>query len=238
MSKQRLKLALAVALLAIGLVGLGVGLGGLGRLVEFFGSGADPASALHDTLSHDPAAARLTWLPDRPQPARALEPAARLAVADGYLRAWDELTTGYGIDYLTGPAAAAPEAALAAVPTVDGPHRVELEFYSADGQVLVLTDSAQISRAASRGDGTLLVTAAVEEFRAILLLEDGNWRLRSLTRLDASPPAIRFIDDPRPDATVAVAGATLLLGLLAFVPGRKPVRNTRKTPTTDTQERN
>ena len=220
MSIHRFKLALAGALAAAMLTGTATGLGGLGRLVAYFGSGADPADALTQIPPAD--GDGVDWLPDIPQPARALEPATRVAVTDGYLRAWDDITAGAAGDspYLTGPAGRGAGSDPTGMAARHPRHVVQLEFYSADGQILMLTDTATVVRAVPGDAHRLLVASSVEEYRAIMLLEDGNWRVRSLTRLAGGDPEVRLLADPRPDRQLALAGGALALAVLTFVPGR------------------
>lgn len=223
MTKHRVKLALAGILLLASLGLLVIGIGRLGRLIEFFGSGADPADALAATsLENLTDGDLLVWAPDPPQPARQLEPASRLAVTDGYLRAWDAIAAGASEDgtYLTGPARLAGDRGPSSTLLRHYQHALQLEFYSADGQILVLTDIAGVVRTTEVDGDRLLVGRGPEQFRAILLLEDGNWRVRSLTRLDANSPELGFLAGPRPNLRIGLAGGALVLALVTLLPGR------------------
>ncbi len=220
MIKHRAKILLAVVFLTCGMVLVSTGLGALGSIVEYFGSGSDPAKALWETplATNDPDT-RIDWLPDNPQPVRQLEPETRRAVADALVRAFRELEAGTSSsgDYFTGPARVASDTSAAGgVRYIN--HAPALGFYSADGQIVILADEANVARAARLGDGRTMLVWTREQYQITLLLSDGNWRVRTMHRTAADEPVIGMIADPLDNQQLAVAVGALLLSVPLFMP--------------------
>ncbi len=134
------------------------------------------------------------WQPDRPDLRREMEPLTRVDVTSAWLRAWEQLsivaqtgdTTGLEVYFSN----SALEGLLASVgdtqnlPTHQIAHELRIDFYSQDGQVIGLTaDRVELVRAAEVGDVTGWLQTD-ESYEAILLLEDGNWRIQHWVRRD------------------------------------------------------
>lgn len=195
MSVDRKK-AIAASALIIGGLAAVLGAAAFGAWILFQSrTGADPAAALHE-IPPIPAAvkARLEWLPEGELQGRAVEPATRVAVSDAYLRAWAQYTDSFvrgaptGLEtYFNGPALAGIHAALEVEPSAtavifDLKHRIHLDFYSADGQVMSFTDDATIIRSFRQGDLFDATIESDETFRVVMILQDGNWRIRQFIR--------------------------------------------------------
>lgn len=238
MSKHVFKAGLAVVLALFASLLFIRGLGGLGTLLEHFSTGADPADVLRRSpMWSDGSDTEPRWLPDLPQPARDLEPATRLAVTDGYMRAWDDIAVGDADSaYLTGPAVAAGHGERTASEHIA--HTMQLEFYSADGQLLVLSDVVGVLRCLEPAGGGLVVGQGVEHYRVIMLLEDGNWRVRTLHRLDVSDSTFTRIHDPRSDQRLPLATVALVVGVTLFIPGWIRQEDRAHGQATDKRERN
>ena len=197
MPKDRIKLLIWLGLVIATLVlVLGVVVW-LGRVVVFFGTGADRGQALN-VIPAVPAdlAERVTWLPDHADAAtgRALDPVARAQIAGGYLAAWAQLNVShelgapYGLKtYFSGQALAQAEQAVADVAAAGMPlrqsnlhHTLELTFFSDDGSIAAFTDhDARFVRFLPDA-ATVLETRAA--YDVVMLLEDGNWRVRYFVR--------------------------------------------------------
>jgi hypothetical protein len=157
--------------------------------IAFFGTGADPAAALKETAIFIDGDADVAWQPDAPNLPRRMEEASRVAIAASYLAAWNHRTTGGDADYLAGPAAAAAAAVPSSPPSnvteVDLSHDLRLEFYSADGQLVAFTDDAVVARGVALSSGEAWSDTAPERYVVVMILVDGNWRLRHWVRSTA-----------------------------------------------------
>lgn len=201
MLKERLKLLIWCAvILATALIGYG-GIHGLGMLITYFSSGADPATALKLVpavpLDLDE---RITWLADFPTvgEGRVMEPYTRDQIAGAYLHGWAqweisyELGQPYGLKtYFSTPALEA--AASAVTTTIDNGwemrqsalhHTLQLAFYSDDGSIVSFTDQrAEVVRQLKRTDSSFQqINENADRYDVTMRLEDGNWRIRDLVR--------------------------------------------------------
>lgn len=141
----------------------------------------------------------VVWAEDPAGLPREMEPLTRVDVTNSWLRAWEQLR----IVALTGEtegvevyfSSSALESVLAAASSWDGRsvrqegHDLQLTFYSEDGQVIGLTSTASRLIRSERLDGRKWTQETIESFEALLVLEDGNWRVHHLVRLsvDAGP---------------------------------------------------
>ena len=142
-----------------------------------------------------------------------MEPLTRVDVTSAWLRAWEQLsivaqtgdTTGLEVYFsnsaLEGLLDAVPDSRN--LPTHQIAHELRIDFYSRDGQVIGLTaDRVELVRAAPVGDVTGWLQTD-ESYEAILLLEDGNWRIQHWVRRDITDrwwtepiaPAADGVDD-------------------------------------------
>jgi hypothetical protein len=226
MSRTRAKLALAALLLLLAVAALLLAMHGLANLVAYFQRGADPAAALNIVPNQPPDLhVSLEWQPDAPNTGRTLEPETRAQIEAAYLRAWLQWNISYlrGEPYglntsFVGPARQAIRERLAASATQgmqvtqsNTAHRLRLNFYSADGSIVSLTDEralvAHISRDTS--GAPVLVDESAARYDMVMTLEDGTWRIRHLVRTgDAAPPEPPA---PAPSGFVARQDSRLLL---------------------------
>lgn len=172
----------------------------LSLTVRESGDGADPDEAFSATeLVPESLGATVTWSNDAPDLARIVEPTTRDEVAAAWLRANDALMRAAagdlgGLDvWFTGPALdgartrfdrstdGAPASRATAVrSTIATAHDLRVEFYSLDGQIIVLRTASDVPDAGVDG-GTPASTTVRSE--VILVLSDGNWRVRNVERL-------------------------------------------------------
>lgn len=231
MLKNRLKLLIGfVVILSAALLGYGV-INGLGRLITYVGSGADPASA----LKLIPAVPidlkdRIIWLPDfaTASEGRQMEPYTREQIANTYLHAWAqwqisyELGQPYGLKtYFVTPALEAVSSAVTT--TVNSGwemrqsglhHTLQLAFYSDDGSIVAFTDQrAEVVQQMKRADGSFQKTnERADRYDITMQLEDGNWRVRDLVhRGEAAAPLITPTLTFSPTEFVHVEGNQLTL---------------------------
>ncbi|MEM7285996.1 MAG: hypothetical protein AAF480_06555 [Actinomycetota bacterium] len=152
------------------------------------------------------------WLPDNPDSPREMEPLTRDDITDAWLRAWEQLsivartgdTSGLEV-YFSNSALEALQAnadQTRGLPVRQIGHTLQVEFYSHDGQVLSVTaPEVKLLRAAPVGD-VQGWRDATESYEAIMILEDGNWRVHHWLRTGAQG---RWWSDPVTPATAAPA---------------------------------
>ena len=212
---------------------------GLGNLVTYLSTGADPVTALNVVPVAPPdLAERLQWLPDRPLSTqqRVMEPNTRQQIAGSYLRAWaqwgisHEVGRPYGLrTYFSGPALAGVTESVTTTVSAGWQlrqsnlhHELELHFYADDGSIVAFTDHnlqvVQHFRNIDSDKSYVLETSHI--YDVVMLLEDGNWRIYQwLRRGDTAPVATdHWIDpaapSPRRPATLPAGMATIRDGNL------------------------
>jgi len=140
----------------------------------------------------------VAWGDDDPDLARRVEPETREQLTATWLRAHDALERAAqgdasGLDvWFVGPALDHAEArytgnhdaGVAASHPVA--HRLQVRFYSLDGQVAVITSDTTYERTTSGESGERIAT--LERIEAIVVLADGNWRIHHLERLSGASP--------------------------------------------------
>lgn len=197
---RSIKRSLAAIAAALGLVAAVFALAGLGAAVEETNGDADPDTAFSATEVVPRAlAGQVTWDDDDADLARRMEPTTREQLTATWLRAHDALEraaegdrTGLEV-WFVGPALDRAEARYGPDRSGDSvaasrpvAHRLRVRFYSLDGQVAVLTSDTTYERPAPGGTGERVAT--VERVEAIVVLADGNWRIRSLERPATGAP--------------------------------------------------
>jgi hypothetical protein len=203
MLKLKRWLVIIGALVVMGLFG------GLFLVISFAiretGRGADPNVAFSPTENVPGAlAADLAWLPDADDLVRVVEPNTRAQLGAMWLRADDALSRAASGD-LIGLDVWFVDAALSnamsrfdsdvdteyevSAPLALG-HRLRVDFYSLDGQIVVLDIETirprPIDGRVEDGD------APTERFEAVVVLSDGNWRVRHVERLTAVDVTIQI----------------------------------------------
>lgn len=229
-TKNRLKLLLWLGLSAATAIALVATIAALGRIVVFFNSGADRASALNIVPAVPPdLGERVTWLPDHPDAAegRLLDPVTRDRIAGAYIEGWaqinisHELGRPYGLKtYFSGQAleqvtGGVEDAAAQQWQHLQSNlhHLLQLTFFSDDGSVVALTDhNAEFVRYLRQPEAEAgRVIESNSAYDVVMLLEDGNWRVRFLVRRgDAREPDLRLLPSAPLTETAAVT-ATLPL---------------------------
>lgn len=226
-AKSRVKLILGIILFGCLLALLYGTLTGLGALITYFNSGADPESALK-LIPSAPADLedRLIWLDDYPTGAegRLIAPFTREEIAGAYLNAWAqwgiayELQQPYGLKtYFTRPALDAVSSAITATVAAGWRirqsnlhHTLQLAFYADDGAMVAFTDhEAHLVQQILPADGRVgHINESTSVYDVVMLLEDGNWRIHDLVRRGNGPP----LRVERPDQAAVADGFVRVQG--------------------------
>lgn len=185
-------------------------LSGLLLLISFAvresGEGADPDRAFSSTaLDSDALLAEIAWLPDDDGLVRRMEPSTRDQLSVAWLRADDAVNraafgdlSGLEVWFVDAALAnaearfdteATDDFAVSTAPAVA--HQLQVDFYSLDGQVVVLSIDTIRSRPAVRNERESAVDV-FERLEAMLVLSDGNWRVRHLERQTDTDLAIQI----------------------------------------------
>jgi hypothetical protein len=230
MSKRRVKLIIWALLLMLAMSAAAAAISGAANLLAYFQRGADPASALNIVPNVPPDLyVRMLWRESRGDIGRQIEPFTRSQIEASYLRAWLQWNFSYlkrepyGLKtYFAGPAlAAAGDAVRQAtaqglrVDQIDTAHELELQFYSADGAIAAFTDhDALVAQLIRDPSGAVVYAGETRaDYDVVMLLEDGNWRIRHWVRRTASSPAAQSPLRPPParPGFVTVQGKQLML---------------------------
>ena len=188
----RVGIGVLMVLVALGvLVGASTIVSSITRSEETADVFTDAAEVSPDLLES------VTWRPDSEGLARPIEPLTRAAVTTSWLQAWEQLrivaetgdTTGVDVYFSN----SARQGVLARADGWDQSsirqlgHDLELTFYSEDGQILGLTSvETRVLRTELIGD-ELWARQSIESYDAVLLLEDGNWRINHWVRRTVEP---------------------------------------------------
>lgn len=216
MQIERIKAQIWWALLLLLSVGALLTLGGVGRLLTYMSTGADPATALNLIPVAPPdLEARLQWLPDQPRSAqqRVMEANTRAQITAGYLRAWAQWGIAYEVGqpyglrtYFSGPALTGVTRRVTETVAAGWQlrqsnlhHELELHFYADDGSIVAFSDRnlqlVQHFRHQATGESFVLETS--HSYDVLMLLEDGNWRVYQWRRQgDAAPTVTESWIDP------------------------------------------
>jgi hypothetical protein len=206
MSKTLVKQILWLVIIGIVLGSTWLVLSGMANLLSYFQQGADPASALNIVPNVPPDLhVSLSWQPDDQDTGRKLEPNTRTQLEATYLRAWLQWNISYqknepyGLKtYFSGPALDAVGRSVSQVAEkgwkvqqADTIHRLQLHLYSADGSVVSFTDEQAVVAQTVRDQAGKIITAGESQARydVVMLLEDGNWRVRTWQREARDNPA-------------------------------------------------
>ncbi len=186
--KRLLRVALSTLVGFAGFVALVVGSTLLGQLTR----SDDTAEVFNEAAELPPALIDATiWTPDRDDLARFVDPITRDDLTRSWLRAWSAITvlaeTGdrsaieasFSNDALRAVESAAYEPGAAPIRQIS--HELTIEFFSIDGQVAEVSVASAFLRG-ERFDDDVRWLLTDEHHRALLLLEDGNWRIQHLIR--------------------------------------------------------
>ncbi|MDN3595097.1 cellulase family glycosylhydrolase [Zunongwangia endophytica] len=175
---------------------------GLSSVLAWLNTGAERTGMLHtEVLSKDVYLPDIEWK-SLENPGRPMEQQTLGEIQQDYLNAWYvkhvayKTNNPYGIeDYYTDSSRVnlfktikfnkKNDIHLEAT-TLN--HYPKLEFYSADGQLVVITDNEVVEyQEIYESDQKLLTHQDTSSYRVMMLLEDGFWRIRHIVKQPAKP---------------------------------------------------
>ncbi|WP_417886532.1 glycoside hydrolase family 2 TIM barrel-domain containing protein [Zunongwangia sp.] len=175
---------------------------GISSVLAWLNTGADRTGMLHtEVLSKDVYLPKITW-GDTVNPGRPMELQTLGEIQQDYLNAWYvkevayKTNNPYGIeDYYTDSSRvnlfetiAYNEENNIHFEATTLQHEPDLEFYSADGQLVVITDKNVIEyQEVYENNQKLFTHQDTANYKVMLLLEDGFWRIRHLQKELATP---------------------------------------------------
>jgi hypothetical protein len=178
---------------------------GISQILTYLNTGADPSLLFHgDAARTGYYTPELVWR-EIENPGRPLDEAMQKHVESDYLDAWFIRNTALknlsvlGIeDFYTESARKNLEATIrqntleeVVVETTTLSHHVSLDYFSADGQVVVLTDENVTSYSrVFKNENLILETDESGTYKVVLLLEDGFWRIRHLEKIEVLPESV------------------------------------------------
>ena len=230
MPKYVIKRVLWFLLLLIALGGFWELFVGVDALTLYYQQASDPGSALNIVPNVPPDLdVQLNWLHDDADTGRVLEPATRTDVQSAYLRAWLQWNISllknkpYGLEtYFVGPALSDISTSINAIAAkaylieqADLTHTLQLHFYSADGSIISFTDSnATVANIVhSKSGAVIYVGETTAVYQVVMLLEDGNWRVRHWVQEKNQNLDSLITSSPPPKGFVAKSSASPTLTL-------------------------
>lgn len=176
---------------------------GISQVLAFLNTGADRSEILHlDLIKEQYYTPEVTW-ESIENPGRPLEPFNQAKIEQDYLDAWYTRNVAFMNydqtaipDHYTSSARVKLYESLQensnqqiTVENTTLAHHLTLEMYSADGTLAVLTDRNVTSyQRVFKEDYLEYEGASVSDYRVILLLEDGFWRIRHIEKIGIAQP--------------------------------------------------
>lgn len=175
---------------------------GLGQLFTFLNTGADRTSMLRTTeVPSTTYVPKLQWR-NTTNPARPITEQKLQQIEKDYLQAWSAKNIAYFTntnarlkDYYTPkareritPLIAAQKANNYHIETTSLNHELFLDFFSADGKVVVFTDrNVRQFQRTHRQEQIIAENYWETDYRVTMLLEDGFWKIRHLEKISSLP---------------------------------------------------
>ncbi|EDP71257.1 hypothetical protein FBALC1_02197 [Flavobacteriales bacterium ALC-1] len=210
MSKTNNNILRSLLLLSY-IVIIGLVVYGFGAFYSYLNTGADRSKMLHTEVKQvDQYLPELEWAPIINE-GRNIDEQTLNAIEKDYLDAWYvkyvafKTNTKQGIDdYYTDNASKNIYSIITinsenntTIEATTLEHHPNLEFFSEDGQLAVLTDHdvIEFKRIFS---GETLITEITEKssYKVTLLLEDGFWRIRHLVKIKSEPYVVENLNKP------------------------------------------
>ncbi|KGL63828.1 glycoside hydrolase family 2 TIM barrel-domain containing protein [Polaribacter sp. Hel1_85] len=179
------------------LVIIGILLFLVSSVFSFLNTGADRSKMLHTEVKKvEQYLPKVTWVLDGNEGRKISEQKIK-SVENDYLDAWYvkhiayKTNTRVGIeDYFTESARENIYNILdynklnkTSIESTTLEHNLDIEFFSEDGQLIVLTDTNTLEyKKVFKDDKLVLETTEISTYRYILLLEDGFWRIRHMVK--------------------------------------------------------
>ncbi|MDY8134648.1 cellulase family glycosylhydrolase [Aquimarina sp. 2201CG5-10] len=170
---------------------------GIAQTLSYLSTGADRSSMLHVVVDKaEVYSPKVIWV-DTINPGRPIETQTLQDIEKDYLNAWYIKQVAYqtqldrGIDdYYTTSARKHLRSIIEdnkrkeiSIQGTTTDHDISLDFYSADGQLAVITDkNVKEYQSIYQKNQFLLDTKRESNYQVLLLLEDGFWRIRHMTK--------------------------------------------------------
>ncbi|WP_299120303.1 cellulase family glycosylhydrolase [uncultured Winogradskyella sp.] len=184
---------------------------GFGALYSYLNTGADRSKMLHTEVKQvDQYLPELEWAPLTNE-GRVIDEQTLTAIENDYLDAWYvkyvalKTNTKKGLDdYYTDNAVENIYSIISinsenktTLEATTLEHHPNLEFFSEDGQLAVLTDH-DVIEFKRIFNGETLITEVTEKssYKVTLLLEDGFWRIRHLVKIKSEPYVVENPKEP------------------------------------------
>ncbi len=195
--KKKRKRTYRVVLLIVFALANALVLFGIGQIFTYFNTGADRSSILHTNLPDAKVYLPKVIWEDTLNPGRPIEKPTLSRITSHYLQSWYVKQVAYatnnplGIkDFFTQNAQINlmhhiedQQKKNITIASTGLQHNLSLDFYSADGQMAVISDreATQYQRI-YKEDTLLLETKISSNYKAVLLLEDGFWKIRHIVK--------------------------------------------------------
>lgn len=233
------KIYRALLIISFGIIN-GLIIFGIGSIWSYLNTGADRSSMLHQAIkSHDNYLPKVVWT-SLENPGRPIEEQTLDELQRDYLNAWYVKNIAYknndpyGIkDYYT------DSAQVNIFKTIDYnktnkihieattlTHNPKLEFYSADGQLAVFTDTnVEEYQRTYKNKELVFETTHTSAYKVMMLLEDGFWRIRHMVKqkpekLQKSNPSTPFARIE--NESIKIDGNTFKMNGINYYPQKTP----------------
>ena len=184
---------------------------GISALYSYLNTGADRSTMLHTEIKNiDQYLPKIEWA-TLANEGRHMDTQTLSDIEHDYIDAWyvkhlaykTNLTQGIN-DYYTESAREnmfdiidLNRAAGTTIEATSLEHHPILEFFSEDGQLVVITDNNVVEYKRIYKAGILVLeTTELSSYKLILLLEDGFWRIRHMVKLKAQPYKNEIVNTP------------------------------------------
>lgn len=175
---------------------------GISSVWAYLNTGADRSKMLHtELISEDVYLPKVVWEPLKNE-GRFMDKASLKNIEEDYLKAWYiknlayKSNSNYGIeDFYTDSARVniyntikINKKAGISIESTTLNHQPKLEFFSEDGKLAVFTDKNVIEyQKIYQNKKLLLTTKDTSNYKVLILLEDGFWRIRHMVKMNAEP---------------------------------------------------
>jgi Cellulase (glycosyl hydrolase family 5) len=216
MKKERLffRLVFSIALLIL----LGLVVGGLAKILAYFNDGASRADLLNLPKElPDEYTPKIKWLEDDPETGRKMGEYERITLSKDYVRALYHRNLGLFTGNTNGIEEYYTEAARPkifslinevqknkiSIEHIELNHTLKLHFYSADGQMVSFSDLGveDLYRSKNKKGERLTFGKEKADYKVIMKLEDGFWRINHLEKRPVMLPYIDEKDTLKNEAT-------------------------------------
>ena len=178
---------------------------GVAAVFSYLNTGADRSAMLHTEVKQvDQYLPQLEWAPLTNE-GRLMDKENLKAIEDDYLDAWYVRHVAYmtnnmkGIDDFYTESARENISNIISINSENNTrieattleHHPNLEFFSEDGQLAVLTDHDVVEyKRIFKGENLIAEINEKSTYKVTLLLEDGFWRIRHLVRVESEPYSV------------------------------------------------